>query len=116
MTTAAAIVLGALKIWLSLLHHAMRRHRSRVTSAPASRAAPTQPSARRSGDVLLAVLAEATEKVMRYRPGFVSEMFHLSLDRTHVANYARWRSKADFDATVSDPTAKEPMDKAGGGS
>jgi quinol monooxygenase YgiN len=67
-----------------------------------------------NADALLAVLAEATEKVMRHRPGFVSATFHISLDGTHVANYARWRSKADFDATMSDPTAKEHMGKAGG--
>jgi quinol monooxygenase YgiN len=65
-------------------------------------------------DALLAVLAEATEKVMRHRPGFVSATFHISLDRKHVANYARWRSKADFDATMADPAAKGHMGKAGG--
>lgn len=66
-----------------------------------------------NADALLTVLVEATEKVMRHRPGSISATFHLSLDRTHVANYARWRSKADFDATMSDPTAKEHMGKAG---
>jgi quinol monooxygenase YgiN len=66
-----------------------------------------------NADALLALLAEATEKVMRHRPGFVSATFHLSHDRTHIANYARWRSKTDLDATMSDPTAKEHMGKAG---
>jgi quinol monooxygenase YgiN len=65
-----------------------------------------------NADALLAVLAEATEKVMRHRPGFVSATFHLSLDRMHVANYARWRSRADFDATMSDPIAREHMGEA----
>jgi hypothetical protein len=65
-----------------------------------------------NADALLAILAEATENVMRHRPGVVSATFHLSFDRRHVANYARWRSKADFDVTMSDPT-KEHMGKAG---
>ena len=65
-----------------------------------------------NADALLVALAEATETVMRHRPGFLFGTFHLSLDRTHVANYARWRSKADFDATMSDPTAKKHMGKA----
>lgn len=58
---------------------------------------------------LLAALSAATENGMRQRSGFVSANLHLSEDRRHVANYAQWRSRADLDAMMSDPAAKEHM-------
>lgn len=51
-------------------------------------------------DRLLKVLAEATEQVMNGMPGFVSANLHKSLDGTKVVNYAQWRSKEDFEATL----------------
>ena len=36
----------------------------------------------------------------------------MSLDRKHIANYARWRSKEDNDAMMTNPAAKEHMGKA----
>lgn len=63
-------------------------------------------------DPLVALLIEATDAVMRRRPGFVGIKLHVSLDRTRVVNYARWRSKADFDAMLADPKAREHMGKA----
>lgn len=61
---------------------------------------------------LLKVLSEATAHGMKQRPGFISANLHLSEDRTHVANYAQWRSKADVDAMMADPASKEHMKKA----
>jgi quinol monooxygenase YgiN len=61
---------------------------------------------------LLAELVHATENVMCRRPGFVSANLHLSEDRKRVANYAQWRSKADLDAMMKDPEAKQHMQKA----
>lgn len=58
---------------------------------------------------LLDVLIEATEQVMRHRTGFVSANLHTSLDGTRVVNYAQWRSEADFQAMLADPTAREHM-------
>ncbi|MEP6967167.1 MAG: antibiotic biosynthesis monooxygenase family protein [Pseudomonadota bacterium] len=63
-------------------------------------------------DALVALLAQATDAVMRHRPGFVGIKLHVSLDRTRVVNYAQWRSKGDFDAMLADPEAREHMGKA----
>jgi quinol monooxygenase YgiN len=61
---------------------------------------------------LLGVLSRATEHVMRHRPGFVSANLHISQDRRHVANYARWLSQADLNAMMSDPAARVHMQEA----
>jgi quinol monooxygenase YgiN len=58
---------------------------------------------------LVELLIEATEQVMRHRPGFVSANIHASLDGTRVVNYAQWRSRKDFQAMLDDPTASEHM-------
>lgn len=63
-------------------------------------------------DELLALLEEATEKVMRHRPGFVSANLHRGLDGRHVANYAQWASEADFAAMLADPAARQHMTAA----
>ena len=44
--------------------------------------------------LLVDLLVEATEAVMKYQPGFVSANIHKSLDGTRVTNYAQWRSAA----------------------
>lgn len=51
------------------------------------------------------LLAEATEKVMRRLPGFVSAHIHKSLDGLRVATYAQWRSREDFEAMLKNPEA-----------
>ncbi len=58
---------------------------------------------------LLDVLTEATEQVMRFQPGFVSANLHRSRDGQYVANYAQWRSAADFEAMLANPEAREHM-------
>ncbi|MDQ2789532.1 MAG: antibiotic biosynthesis monooxygenase [Actinomycetota bacterium] len=58
---------------------------------------------------LVDLLTEATEQVMRHRPGFVSANIHASLDGTRVVNYAQWRSRDDILAMLDDPTAREHM-------
>jgi quinol monooxygenase YgiN len=63
-------------------------------------------------DKLLAVLTKAGEDVMRHMPGFVSANLHVSRDRCHIANYAQWRSQADYDAMVKDPNAQVHMREA----
>jgi quinol monooxygenase YgiN len=63
---------------------------------------------------LLEVLSEAIEKTMRHMPGFISANFHVSDDRRHVANYAQWRSKSDFEAMLRSPAAQEHMKEAVG--
>lgn len=58
---------------------------------------------------LIALLMRATEDVMRERPGFVSANIHRGLDGTKVANYAQWRTRADFEAMLKDPACQEHM-------
>ena len=59
-------------------------------------------------EALLAELIEATTQI-RKRPGFVSANLHISEDRTHVANYAQWRTRAEYDAFINDPETREHL-------
>jgi len=61
---------------------------------------------------LLDLLVEATEKTMRHLPGFISANIHKSLDGTRVANYAQWRSVADFQNMLKNPDAIPHMKQA----
>jgi quinol monooxygenase YgiN len=63
---------------------------------------------------LLEVLADATEAVMRHRPGFVTANLHASLDGRHVVNYAQWASVEAMEAMLADPVCREHMDAARG--
>ena len=60
-------------------------------------------------DELVKLLEEATDKVMKRQPGFVSANIHRSLSGKHVTNYAQWRSKQDFEAMQRNPECKEHM-------
>jgi quinol monooxygenase YgiN len=51
------------------------------------------------------LLIEATEKVMRHVPGFISANIHKSLDGVRVTNYAQWESREHFEAMLSNPAA-----------
>ena len=62
---------------------------------------------------LVRILVEATEEVIRHVPGFVSANIHRGLDGRHVANYAQWRSRDDFEAMLRDSVAREHMGRAG---
>jgi len=55
------------------------------------------------------MLIEATEKTMKYLPGFVSANIHKSTDSVRVANYAQWRSREDFEAMLKNPEATTHM-------
>ena len=58
---------------------------------------------------LLTNLSSATETVFRHMPGFVSASLHLSDDRRHVANYAQWRSKSDYEEARRNPEVQRHM-------
>ena len=58
---------------------------------------------------LVDLLVRATDEVMCEQPGFVSANIHRGLDGTHVANYAQWRSRADFEAMLAEPRCREHM-------
>lgn len=53
---------------------------------------------------LIDLLTEATERSVRYAPGFISARLHRSLDGTKVTMYAQWRSVSDYEAMRADPT------------
>jgi quinol monooxygenase YgiN len=61
---------------------------------------------------LAALLAEATDEVMRHQRGFVSANIHVSTDGTRVVNYAQWESPDAFAAMQADPLAREHMSNA----
>jgi heme-degrading monooxygenase HmoA len=61
---------------------------------------------------LIDLLVEATEDVMRHLPGFISANLHKSPDGTRVANYAQWRTEADWRAMLKNPEAQKHMKQA----
>ena len=61
---------------------------------------------------LAELLNDATEKVMRHVPGFVSANIHVSTDGTRVVNYAQWESAEAYAAMLADPVAREHMGQA----
>jgi quinol monooxygenase YgiN len=63
-------------------------------------------------DELAALLATATDEVMRHVQGFRSANIHVSSDRTRVVNYAQWDSAEAFGAMTKNPAAREHMEKA----
>ncbi|MQY26700.1 antibiotic biosynthesis monooxygenase family protein [Nocardia aurantia] len=56
---------------------------------------------------LIELLNEATETVIRHRPGFVSVTLFASVDGSKVINLAQWASPDDAKATMGDPAAQE---------
>jgi quinol monooxygenase YgiN len=60
---------------------------------------------------LIGLLVEMTEQAVRHLPGFISANFHRGEDGRHVANYAQWRSRADFEAFLHDPSVREWMER-----
>lgn len=58
---------------------------------------------------LVAMLVQATQETMRHQPGFISANIHVSLDGTHVVNYAQWRTAPDFEAMRTNPAAQQHM-------
>jgi quinol monooxygenase YgiN len=66
----------------------------------------------RTADALIALLDDATEQVVRNRPGFLSASIHRSLDGKQVVNYAQWQTLADFEAMRRDPACMEHIEAA----
>lgn len=63
-------------------------------------------------DALLAELIDATERRISKQRGFISANLHISDDRKHVANYAQWRTRADYDAFINDPETRKHLKQA----
>lgn len=58
---------------------------------------------------LLEALNGATERLFSKQPGFITASFHRSHDGTKVANYAQWRSLADYEAFLANPEVRAAM-------
>ena len=65
-------------------------------------------------DELLDTLSRATQETFVDQPGFVSANLHLSADRAHVANYAQWRSAADYQTAAQRPEVQAHFREAAG--
>jgi quinol monooxygenase YgiN len=63
-------------------------------------------------EALLAYLSKATEDVFLHATGFVSANLHISDDHRHVANYAQWRSKKDYEEAGKNPAVQSHMREA----
>jgi len=63
-------------------------------------------------DQLIKILDEATDKVIKHMPGFVSANIHRGLDGRHVANYAQWASQEAFEAMLANPAAQAHLREA----
>ena len=60
-------------------------------------------------DELVKVLDDATERVIKDLPGFVSANIHRGLDGRHVVNYAQWESREAMDAMLAHPAAQQHL-------
>jgi len=60
-------------------------------------------------EALVRVLDEATEKVIKDMPGFVSANIHRSLDGHHVVNYAQWESREAMDAMLAHQACQQHL-------
>lgn len=58
---------------------------------------------------LIRALSEATERVIRHQPGFVSVSLHRSLDGGKVVNYAQWKSQEHFENFMKHPATQEQL-------
>jgi heme-degrading monooxygenase HmoA len=65
----------------------------------------------KTADDLLTLLRDVTREVMRRQPGFRSARLHVSLDGSHVANYAVWESEDAFRRVMGLPEAREHMER-----
>jgi quinol monooxygenase YgiN len=53
--------------------------------------------------ILIELLARATETSVRHAPGFISATLHRGIDGTKVTMYAQWRSVEDYQAMRENP-------------
>ena len=60
---------------------------------------------------ILNINIKATEGKIQEIDGYVSCNFHLSEDKTKIAEYVQWKSKAHFEAMMKNPEATEHIEK-----
>jgi quinol monooxygenase YgiN len=59
--------------------------------------------------ILVDMLIEGAEQIMKKQEGFISANIHRSLDGTAVVNYAQWKSKDAFEKMLNNPQAQIHM-------
>jgi heme-degrading monooxygenase HmoA len=62
-----------------------------------------------SQDELVERWKQATDDVMRHRPGFISASIHRSFVGTKVINYAQWESRDAFAGMFQDPESSAQL-------
>jgi len=65
-------------------------------------------------EALIQMLERATDQILRHQAGFVSASIHRNTAGDRVADYARWRSRADLEAMQADPEARRHMKACAG--
>lgn len=63
---------------------------------------------------LTKALTEATERTIRYQPGFISVSIHSSFDGQKVVNYAQWASKEHFEGFMKKPETQDQLKRFAG--
>lgn len=63
---------------------------------------------------LVASLAQSLQDTIRHLPGFVSAGLLVSPDGRQVVNFAQWRSRAEFDAMLAHPEARQHLLRTSG--
>ena len=58
-------------------------------------------------DELVELLERAAVEVFQYLDGFISSNIHPGLDGKHVAAYAQWARREDFEAMLAHPKVQE---------
>ena len=56
--------------------------------------------------ILVNMLIETTEQIMKKQEDFISANIHRSIDGTAVVNYSRWKSKDVFGKMLNNPKHK----------
>jgi quinol monooxygenase YgiN len=64
-------------------------------------------------DELVKMLDDATEKVIKDLPGFVSANIHRGFDGRHAVNYAQWESREAMDPMLAHPAAQQHLRRRG---
>jgi len=60
---------------------------------------------------LIDALDRATREIFAHLDGFISANLHASLDRTHVVNYAQWRTVEELDRAQTHPEVRKHIDE-----
>ena len=63
-------------------------------------------------DELIRILTEATDKILKHLPGFISSNIHKSIDGRRVTSYEQWDNKQHIDAMYKNPEVEKYIHQA----